>query len=61
MPATLAFGAAAPALFYGSMVMPFGDGQNNLSAYFEHLKQRPSFAHVLGEAEPYFGMVPKEH
>jgi glutathione S-transferase len=52
--------AAAPSLFYGSMVVPFGDGQKNLSAYFARLKARPSFARVLQEAEPYFGMVPKE-
>ena len=52
--------AAAPSLFYGSMVVPFGDGQTNLAAYFERLKARPSFARVLEEAEPYFNMVPKE-
>ena len=52
--------AAAPALFYGSMVVPFGDGERHLAAYFERLKGRPSFARVLKEAEPYFGMVPKE-
>ena len=52
--------AAAPALFYGSMVVPFEDGQANLAAYFGRLKTRPSFARVLREAEPYFGMVPKE-
>ena len=57
---SLADCAAAPALFYGSMVVPFGDGQKNLAAYFERLKTRPSFARVLTEAEPYFGMVPKE-
>ena len=57
---SLADCAAAPALFYGSMVVPFGDGQKNLAAYFERLKARPSFARVLKEAEPYFGMVPKE-
>ena len=27
--------AAAPSLFYGSMVVPFGDANKNLSAYFE--------------------------
>ena len=48
------------ALFYGSMVVPFGNGEKNLAAYFERLKARPSFARVLKEAEPYFGMVPKE-
>jgi glutathione S-transferase len=57
---SLADCAAAPALFYGSMVVPFGDGQRNLAAYFERLKARPSFARVQKEAEPYFGMVPKE-
>ena len=30
--------AAAPALFYGSMVVPFGDAHKNLTAYFERLK-----------------------
>jgi glutathione S-transferase len=57
---SLADCAAAPALFYGSMVEPFGGGQNNLAGYFERLKARPSFARVLKEAEPYFSMVPKE-
>jgi glutathione S-transferase len=57
---SLADCAAAPSLFYGSMVVPFGDGQKNLAAYLERLKARPSFARVLKEGEPYFGMVPKE-
>ena len=57
---SLADCAAAPSLFYGSMVVPFGDGQKNLAAYLDRLKARPSFARVLKEAEPYFGMVPKE-
>jgi glutathione S-transferase len=57
---SLADCAAAPPLFYGSMVVPFGDAQNNLAAYFERLKARPSFARVVKEAEPYFQMVPKE-
>ncbi len=35
--------AAAPSLFYGSMVVPFGDANRNLAAYFERLKARPSF------------------
>jgi len=57
---SLADCAAAPALFYGSMVVPFGEAEKNLNAYFERLKARPSFARVLKEAEPYFNMVPKE-
>jgi glutathione S-transferase len=52
--------AAAPCLFYGNLVEPFGNGHRNLSAYFERLKARPSFARVLQEAEPYFKMFPKE-
>jgi glutathione S-transferase len=56
---TLADCAAAPALFYGNMVLPFGDAHKNLTAYFERLKARPSFARVLREAEPYFAMFPK--
>jgi glutathione S-transferase len=57
---SLADCAAAPALFYGSMVVPFGSEQKHLAAYFERLKARPSFARVIKEAEPYFNMVPKE-
>jgi len=56
---SLADCAAAPPLFYGNMVVPFG-GYKNVSAYFERLKARPSFARVMKEAQPYFGMVPKE-
>jgi glutathione S-transferase len=57
---SLADCAAGPPLFYGSMVVPFGDADKNLSAYFERLKTRPSFARVMKEAEPYFQMVPRE-
>ena len=57
---SLADCAAAPSLFYGSMVVPFEETQKNLAAYFERLKARPAFARVLKEAEPYFQMVPKE-
>ena len=57
---SLADCAAAPPLFYSSMVVPFEETQKNLAAYFERLKARPSFARVLKEAEPYFQMVPKE-
>ncbi|MBO4226568.1 glutathione S-transferase family protein [Bradyrhizobium neotropicale] len=57
---TLADCAAAPSLFYGNMMVPFGDEHENLRAYFERLKARPSFAQVMKEAEPYFKMVPKE-
>jgi glutathione S-transferase len=57
---SLADCSAAPSLFYGNTVVPFGDEHRNLSAYFERLKARPSFARVIDEAGPYFEMVPKE-
>ena len=50
--------AALPSLFYGNMVEPSGNNQN-VTAYFERLKARPSVARVIREAEPYFKMVPK--
>jgi glutathione S-transferase len=57
---SLADCAASPALFYANKVMPFGDTHKNVTAYFERLKARPSFARVIEEAEPYFGMFPQE-
>jgi glutathione S-transferase len=56
---SLADCAAAPALYYASKVVPFGDAHKNLSVYFERLKARPSFARVVQEAEPYFRMFPQ--
>jgi glutathione S-transferase len=56
---SLADCAAAPALFYANEVMPFCEGCGNLVAYFGRLKARPSYARVLGEAEPYFAMFPR--
>ena len=55
---TMADCAAAPALFYGEMAVPFG-GHRNVAAYLERLKQRPSVARVIKEAGPYFQYVPK--
>lgn len=52
--------AASPALFYANKVMPFGDTHGNVQAYFDRLKARPSFARVIGEAEPYFHLFPRE-
>jgi glutathione S-transferase len=57
---SLADCAASPALFYASKVMPFGDTHKNVTAYFDRLKARPSFARVIKEAEPYFAMFPQE-
>jgi glutathione S-transferase len=50
--------AAAPALFYAGIVAPFPAAHRNLTAYFERLLERPSFARVLKEARPYFAMFP---
>lgn len=55
---SLADCAAAPALFYANEVMPFGT-HRNVAAYFDRLRARPSYARVLGEAEPYFAMFPR--
>ncbi|MHC2337519.1 glutathione S-transferase family protein [Bradyrhizobium sp. USDA 4454] len=57
---SLADCSAAPTLFYGAKVEPFAEGHRHLAAYLERLKVRPSLARVLREAEPYFGMFPKE-
>ena len=57
---TLADCAAAPALFYADMVAPFAGTYPNLVAYLERLKQRPSYARTLQEAEPCFKFFPKE-
>ena len=57
---TLADCAAAPALFYANTVVPFGGQHRKLSAYLGRLMARPSFARVLGEAQPYFTLFPME-
>jgi len=50
--------AAAPALFYGSLVVPFAREHDHLAAYLDRLNGRPAVARVLREAEPYFQNVP---
>lgn len=56
---TMADCAAAPALFYADMMAPFRETHKRTAAYLDRLMERPSYARVLKEAEPYFGMVPK--
>jgi len=52
--------AAAPPLFYVDMaVAPLAGSYPNLAAYLERLKQRPSYARVLEEAQPYMQFVPR--
>jgi len=50
--------AAAPALYYADLVMPFAETHKHASAYFGRLTQRPSFARAVKEAEPYRAMFP---
>lgn len=57
---SLADCAAAPGLFYGDKVRPFGGDFPHLAAYLERLKQWPAFARVLDEAEPWFQYFPTE-
>jgi glutathione S-transferase len=52
--------AAAPALFYANMVMPFGDTHRNVAGYLGRLMERPSFARAVREAQPYLALFPTE-
>ena len=53
---TLADCAASPALFYADKIQSFRD-RPRLTAYFQRLLERPAFARVLREAEPYMNGV----
>ena len=55
---TMADCAAAPALYYANLVMPFADTHKNVARYFERLMARPSFARAVNEAEPYRHLFP---
>lgn len=50
--------AAAPGLFFASIVQPFPAGHASLAAYFERLLARPSFRRALDEARPFFPLFP---
>lgn len=50
--------AAAPALFYANLVAPLDAAHPNARAYLARLMERPSFARVVREAQPYFAMFP---
>jgi glutathione S-transferase len=56
---TLADCAACPALYYANQVAPIGAAYQHVSAYLKRLTERPSFARVLREAEPYFVNFPR--
>ena len=57
---TIADCAAAPPLFYLDKIKPLAPKHPSVAAYLERLKQRPSYARVLQEAEPYMQFFPKE-
>ena len=51
--------AAAPPLFYTDLrIAPLAGKHDNLAAYLGRMKQRPSYARTLKEAEPYLHLVP---
>jgi glutathione S-transferase len=55
---TLADCAASPALFYAHLVHPLSEQHPHTTAYLNRLKQRPAFARVIAEAQPYFHLFP---
>lgn len=55
---TLADCAAAAPLFFAGKLVPFGDDHAHLTAYFERLTRRPSYARALEEARPYLSLFP---
>jgi glutathione S-transferase len=50
--------AAAPSLFYASKVMTLDDNHKNAARYLGRLMERPSFARVVEEAQPYLALFP---
>ena len=55
---TMADCAAAPALFYADMVVPFAATHPHAMAYLKRLMARRSYARALREAAPYLHLVP---
>ncbi len=56
---SLADCGAGPALFYANIIVPFADFPH-LSAYYERLCARPSFAGAIDDARPYRDFFPLE-
>jgi glutathione S-transferase len=50
--------AAAPALFYASIVKAFPQNHRRLAGYFERLMARPTIKRTLAEARPFFQFFP---
>ena len=57
---TMADCAAAPALFYANKVMPLAGTYKYVASYLQRLLERPSYARVIHEAQPYFHLFPVE-
>jgi glutathione S-transferase len=55
---TLADCAAAPALYYANLLVPLAGKYPNALRYLQRLTERPSFARVVREAQPYFQLFP---
>jgi glutathione S-transferase len=55
---TMADCAAAPALFYANLAMPFDKDYKQTTAYLRRLMQRPSFVRCIEEAKPYRHFFP---
>ena len=51
--------AAAPALYYANLVLPFESAHKNTAAFLDRLMHRASFARAVKEAEPYRKFFPK--
>jgi glutathione S-transferase len=45
-------------MYYANLVMPFGDTWTNAAAYLGRLMERPSFARVIEDANPYRALFP---
>ena len=57
---TMADCAAAPTLFFCDLaVAPLAPRHPHLAAYLGRLRERPSYARALAEAEPYLHFVPR--
>ncbi|HMK41869.1 MAG TPA: glutathione S-transferase family protein, partial [Methyloceanibacter sp.] len=55
---TMADCAAAPALFYANLAVPFDKDYPQVGAYLHRLMLRPSFARCIEEAKPYRHFFP---
>ncbi|NCT83870.1 MAG: glutathione S-transferase family protein [Comamonadaceae bacterium] len=58
---SLADCAAAPSLFYATVIRPLGPEHPRLAAYFERLLARPSVWRCIVEARPFFAYYPLRH